>query len=158
MLRRYYMEDIRDDISSEVDWLVGACLAVRRNAIVEVGLMDEAYFMYSEDLDWCRRFKEAGWRIVYLPTARIMHYVGQSSDQAVTERHINFHRAKLRYFSKYHGRSAAGLLRVALLLNYVWQLVIETGKYILGHRRPLRRQRMRVYGHVLRSGLPPAGQ
>jgi GT2 family glycosyltransferase len=150
------MEDIADDASAEVDWLVGACLMVRREAILDVGLMDEAYFMYSEELDWCWRIKAADWRIVYLPAARIVHYVGQSSDQAVTERHINFHRAKLRYFSKYHGRVATGFLRTVLLLNYVWQLAVESGKYALGHRRALRRQRMNAYGQVLRSGLPPA--
>ncbi len=158
LLRRYYMEDIADDTSADVDWLVGACLMIRREAMLDVGLMDEAYFMYSEELDWCRRAKAAGWRIVYLPAARIVHYIGQSSDQATTERHINFNRAKLRYFSKSHGRSATSLLRAVLLLNYVWQLAVETGKYLLGHRRTLRRQRMRAYWQVLRSGLPPAGQ
>ncbi|UCG23142.1 MAG: glycosyltransferase family 2 protein [Chloroflexota bacterium] len=157
VLRRFYMEDIADDMSVEVDWLVGACLMVRREVILDVGLMDEAYFMYSEELDWCRRIKEAGWRIVYLPAAHIVHYIGQSSDQAVTERHINFQRAKLRYFSKYHGPRATGFLRVALLLNYIWQLAVETGKYVLGHRRALRRQRMYAYVQVIRSRLPPAG-
>ena len=157
ILRHYFMEDIADETGGEVDWLVGACLMVRREAIVDAGLMDEAYFMYSEELDWCRRIKTAGWRIVYLPAARIIHYVGSSSDQAATQRHINYQRAKVRYFYKYHGRGAGLVLRAILLLNYAWQLALEGGKYLLGHKRDLRRQRMSAYWLVLRSGLPPAG-
>jgi len=75
----------------------------------------------------------------------------------VTERHINFQRAKLRYFRKYHGPLAAGLLRLVLLLNYLSQLALEALKGLLGHKRPLRWQRVRAYWRVLRSGLRPAG-
>jgi GT2 family glycosyltransferase len=113
--------------------------------------------MYSEELDWCRRIKTAGWRVVYHPAAQVLHHVGKSSEQAVTARHINFQRAKLRYFRKHHGRVAASVLRVFLLANYAWQLVLEGLKGILGSKRALRRQRVRAYYDVLRSGLRPAG-
>jgi GT2 family glycosyltransferase len=157
ILRRYYMEDVSAENTGEVDWLVGACLMVRREAIIDAGLMDEAYFMYSEELDWCRRIKTAGWRIVYLPAARIIHYVGKSSEQATTRRHINYQRAKVRYFYKYHGPGVGLVLRAILLFNYAWQWALEAGKYLLGHKRELRRRRMGAYWLVLRSGLPPAG-
>jgi hypothetical protein len=157
LLSRYTMEDVPEDATADVDWLVGACLMARREAIAQVGPMDEGYFMYSEELDWCRRFKEAGWRIVYLPDAQIIHYVGKSSEQAVTRRHVNFQRAKLRYFYKFHGAAAGRLLRLILLLNYAWQLVLEGGKYLVGHRRALRKQRVKAYWQVLGTGLPPAG-
>jgi hypothetical protein len=156
-LDRYYFKDVAESAETDVDWLTGACLMVRREVVEQVGLMDEAYFMYSEELDWCRRIKNDGWRIVYLPRARVMHHVGKSSEQAVTERHINFQRAKLRYFRKYHGRAEAALLRVILVLNYSWQLVIEASKGLLGHKRSLRRQRVQAYWQVIRSGLRPAG-
>lgn len=156
-LDRFYFRDVADGAETDVDWLTGACLMVRREVIEQVGLMDEAYFMYSEELDWCRRIKNDGWRIVYLPRARVVHHVGKSSEQAVTERHINFQRAKLRYFRKYHGRTAAGLLRLILVLNYSWQLAIEATKGLLGHKRSLRRQRIQAYWQVIRSGLRPAG-
>ena len=113
--------------------------------------------MYSEELDWCRRIKEDGWRVVYHPAARIVHHVGKSSEQAVTARHINFQRAKLRYFRKYHGRAVAALLRIFLLSSYAWQLVLEMVKGALGSQPALRRQRVRAYRDVLRSGLRPAG-
>ena len=157
MMRHYFAEDLPVDSPVEVDWLVGACLMARKEVVDQVGLMDEAFFMYSEELDWCRRIKEQGWRIVYLPQAQIIHHVGRSSEQAVTERHINFQRAKLRYFRKYHGRFPTMLIRAILLLNYVWQLALELGKGILGNQRSLRRQRAGAYWRVLRSGLKPAG-
>ena len=157
LLAHYYMQDQPDDATSEVDWLTGACLLVRREVLEQVGGLDEDYFMYSEELDWCRRIKTAGWRIVYLPAAQIMHHVGKSSEQAVTARHINFQRAKLRYFRKYHGRAACLALRLFLLLSYLGQMGLESAKGLLGHKRALRRQRVTAYWQVLRSGLRPAG-
>lgn len=157
LLDKYFMRDRPDDAVSDVDWLMGACLMVRRQVIEEVGALDEAYFMYSEELDWCRRIKTAGWRVVYLPTAQVIHHEGKSSEQAVTARHINFNQAKLRYFRKYHGRLACLVLRLWLLANYAWQMGLEGAKGLVGHKRPLRRQRVSAYWQVLRSGLRPAG-
>jgi len=157
LLRRYYAEDLPLDRAVDVDWLTGACLMVREEVIDQVGLMDEAYFMYSEELDWCRRMKEEGWRIVYVPTAEIVHHVGKSSEQAVVQRHINFHQAKLRYFRKYHGPLATNILRIVLLMNYCWQLAVELFKGIVGHNRTLRWQRVQAYWQVLKSGIRPAG-
>jgi hypothetical protein len=136
---------------------MGACLMTRREVIEQVGGMDEGYFMYSEELDWCHRIKQAGWGIVYLPTAQVIHHTGKSSEQAVTTRHINFQQAKLRYFRKYHGRLAAFILRLFLLFMYGWQLGLEAIKGLAGHKRPLRWQRVHAYWQVLRSGLRPAG-
>lgn len=157
LLIHYYARDLPDDQIADVDWITGACMMAPRTAVEAVGGMDEAYFMYSEELDWCRRFKNAGWRVVYLPIAQIIHYEGKSSEQAVVARHINFQQAKLRYFRKYHSRLAASLLRLFLLCNYLWQLILEGVKGVLGHKRPLRRQRVRAYWAILRSGLHPAG-
>jgi hypothetical protein len=130
---------------------------VRREVLEQIGLLDEGYFMYSEELDWCRRMKAAGWRVVYLPAARVIHHEGKSSEQALTARHIAFQRAKLRYVRKYHGRLACSLLRALLLAQYLWQLGLESLKGVAGHKRPLRWQRVQAYWRVLRSGLRPAG-
>lgn len=157
LLERYYVQDRPDDVISEVDWVVGACLLVRREAIEQVGVMDAAYFMYSEELDWCRRIKGAGWRVVYFPEAQIIHHEGKSSEQVVTSRHIYFQRAKLRYFRKYHGRLACWFLRVFLLKGYVWQICVEGAKGLVGHKRALRWERVGSYWRVVRSGLRPAG-
>jgi N-acetylglucosaminyl-diphospho-decaprenol L-rhamnosyltransferase len=157
LLRRYYALDLPDEAIAEVDWVVGAAIMVPRKVYNQIGGMDEAYYMYSEELDWCRRIKAAGWRVVYFPHAKIIHHYGKSSEQAVTSRHINFQRAKLRYFRKHHGRLAATLLRVYLLFGYACQIILEWSKGVLGIKPALRRQRVRTYVDVIRSGLRPAG-
>ena len=90
-------------IGQEVDWVVGAALLVRREVVTQLGGFDEGYFMYSEELDLCRRIKKAGWQIVYLPSAQIIHHEGKSSEQVVAARHIRFQTSKVRYFRKFHG-------------------------------------------------------
>jgi GT2 family glycosyltransferase len=153
ILRRYYMADTPDNEVQAVDWLVGACLLVRRKAWEEVGGLDERYFMYSEELDWCRRIKDAGWGVVYLPTATVIHHEGKSSEQVVPARHIYFQSSKVRYFRKHHGAVQAELLRWFLLTTYVYQLAREGFKWLVGHKRPMRRERMGAYVQVLKSGL-----
>ncbi len=153
VLERYYILDRSDDETQDVDWVKGAALMARGEAIQQVGLMDEDFFMYSEELDWCRRFREAGWRIVYLPSAQIVHYEGKSSEQVVPARHIHFQTSKVRYFRKHHGLVMAEALRLFLLGSYVWQLGLEGANWLVGHRRPLRAQRMAAYRQVLASGL-----
>lgn len=153
LLERYYVSDRPDDIPQDVDWLCGAALMARSEAIAQVGPMDEGFFMYSEELDWCRRFKEAGWRIVYLPAARVIHYEGKSSEQVLPARHVHFQTSKVRYFRKYHGPLVAEALRLFLLSNYLWQMGVEGCKWLVGHKRPLRAQRIAAYSQVLRSGL-----
>ncbi len=157
ILDRYYMRDVADDETAVVDWVMGACMMVRQSVVAQAGGMDEAYFMYSEELDYCRRIKETGHQIIYLPTAQVIHHLGKSSEQAVTSRHINFNRAKLRYFQKYHGHFVAFVLRLFLLKSYGLQILIEGVKGIVGHKRPLRWQRIKSYWLVIRSGLRPAG-
>lgn len=157
LLRHYYAADLPDDAIADVDWVMGAAMLLPRAVVDAVGGMDEAYFMYSEELDWCRRIKEMGWRVVYYPDAQVVHHEGKSSEQATTARHLNFQRAKLRYFRKYHGRFPAMLLRIFLLKSYAFQLFVEGIKGVLGHKRPLRWQRVQSYWQVIRSGLTPAG-
>jgi N-acetylglucosaminyl-diphospho-decaprenol L-rhamnosyltransferase len=157
VLDYYYARDVADGETAVVDWLMGACLMMRQEVVAQVGGLDEAYFMYSEELDYCRRIKQAGWRVVYYPPAKVTHLLGKSSEQAVTRRHINFNQAKLRYFRKYHGRLPAATLRLFLLASYSWQLTLEAIKGVVGHKRPLRWQRVKAYWLVLRSGLRPAG-
>jgi N-acetylglucosaminyl-diphospho-decaprenol L-rhamnosyltransferase len=159
ILRRYYMLDASPSPGEPqaVDWVVGACLLVRRAAYEQVGGLDEGFFMYSEELDWCRRIKDAGWEVLYLPTAQVIHHEGKSSEQVVPARHIHFQSSKVRYFRKHHGRLQAEVLRGFLLLTYVYQAAREGLKWLLGHKRPLRAERLRAYRQVIRSGLRGGG-
>ena len=153
VLERYYVLDRPDDVVQDVDWVTGAALLARRKAIQQVGPMDEGFFMYSEELDWCRRIKAAGWQVVYLPTATVIHHEGKSSEQVIPARHIYFQSSKVRYFRKHHGSLQAEVLRWFLLATYAYQLAREGFKWLVGHKRPLRAERVRAYRQVLRSGL-----
>lgn len=155
---RYRMLDRPDGVEMEVDWVVGAALLVRREAIAQAGLLDEGYFMYSEEMEWCRRIKGRGWRVVYQPAATVIHHEGRSSEQVMAAQHIHFQTSKLRYYRQVHGRGWALALRALLVATYVGRCAVEGLKWLLGHRRPLRAERLRAYGQVLRSGLRPAGQ
>jgi N-acetylglucosaminyl-diphospho-decaprenol L-rhamnosyltransferase len=139
--------------ATPVDWVVGAALMARRETLEQVGGFDEGYFMYSEELDWCRRARGAGWQIVYLPAAEIIHYEGKSSEQVVAARHIRFQRSRIRYFRKFHGPLTAESLRLAVLAMFAVELLLEGGKWLLGSQRKLRRERVKAYAQLLRSRL-----
>ena len=151
---RYYARECADDETCDVDWLVGAALLVRRETYKKVGMLDEAtFFMYSEEVDWCKRIKAAGWRVVYFPQAVIVHHEAKSSDQVSTRRLIYFNTSKVRYMTKHHGALQGNLARVALLTLFRWEWLIEAVKWVLGHKRPLRAERMKAYADVMKSGL-----
>ena len=149
VLDHFYVTDQPDDGTFEVDWVQGCALMARREVYDQIGGLDTGYVMFSEELDWCRRAKQAGWRVLYLGEATITHYGGQSTDQVVTRKHIYFQQSKIRYFRKFHGRGFALALRGFLLLSYCAQVVLEAGKLLLGSRRDLRRARIRTYLTVI---------
>jgi N-acetylglucosaminyl-diphospho-decaprenol L-rhamnosyltransferase len=151
--RRYHMADVPADRVQAVDWLVGAALLTRREVLDQAGGFDEGYFMYSEELDWQRRVKQSGWKVVYLPTAVITHYEGKSSEQVTAARHIRFNRSKVRYFRKHYGRLQGELVRLALLVMFGFEWTIEAAKYVLGSQRAMRRTRLSAYSQLIRSGL-----
>jgi GT2 family glycosyltransferase len=85
----------------EVDWVSGACMVVRRESVEDVGLMDERFFMYWEDVDWCRRMWQKGWKVVYYPASSIIHHVGGSSNKSLIRSRLYFHKSCYEYFVKY---------------------------------------------------------
>ncbi|HLI50331.1 MAG TPA: glycosyltransferase family 2 protein [Thermomicrobiaceae bacterium] len=84
-----------------IDHPLGACLMVRRAVIEQTGGMDAGYFMYSEEIDWCRRIKQLGWTILLAPAARVIHHGGQSTSQVVEEMFLQLHRSRARYLRRY---------------------------------------------------------
>ncbi len=151
VLRRFYVADRSDDEVQDVDWLVGACLCVRGSAAAAVGLFDERFFLYSEEVDWCHRFRAAGWRVVYRPEAEVVHLEGGSSRQDLLAREIHFQASKRRYIAKWHGPRLARLFSAYLVLEYLARGAEETLKLLLGSRVAERRTRLRVIGGYLRS-------
>jgi len=85
----------------EVNWVSGACMMVRRQAIEEVGPMDEHFFMYWEDADLCKRMWEKGWKVIYLPEVSLYHHIGKSSDSRPLRSIYHFHRSSFLYFDKH---------------------------------------------------------
>jgi len=85
----------------EADWVSGACMVVRREAVNDAGLMDEQFFMYWEDAAWCRNIRQKGWKVVYFPQASIVHFVGISSQKRPIRSLYEFHKSCFILFSKY---------------------------------------------------------
>ncbi len=111
-LRQFLMKDFDHASVKEVDWLMGACLMVRESAVKEVGGMDERFFLYFEDVDWCRRMWEKGWKVMYVPQAQFSHFHQRSSEGSSvmsvlfnrsTRAHIT---SAIKYFWKYRGKPA----------------------------------------------------
>lgn len=152
-LDAFYVRDRADGDTCAVDWIVGAAMLTRQSAYAKTGGLDEkSFFMYSEELDWCRRMVLAGWQVVYHPAAVIIHHEGQSSQQVSARRMLNFNRSKVRYFAKHHGKTQAALLRVSLQAQFLWQMGLEAAKWLAGHRRPLRAERIQAYWKTI-SGM-----
>ncbi len=153
MLNRFHVADVSDEAIADVDWVQGSALMARREVYERVGGLDTGYMMFSEELDWCKRTRLAGWRVVYLGGAQIIHHGGKSTEQVAARKHIHFQESKLRYYYKYHGRGVSALLRLFLLASYLWQIVLESVKRGLGSKREMRRERIHAYWQVIRSGL-----
>jgi N-acetylglucosaminyl-diphospho-decaprenol L-rhamnosyltransferase len=153
LLDWFFVRDMPDDSTYPVDWVKGSALLGRREVWEQIGGLDERYIMYAEEMDWCHRVKDAGWQIYYVGDAKIIHHEGQSTKQVKARSHVHFQQSKLRYFRKFHGRWQAEILRFVLVLNYANQAMLESVKWLVGHKRPLRIERLRDYSIVLRSLL-----
>jgi N-acetylglucosaminyl-diphospho-decaprenol L-rhamnosyltransferase len=152
-LDEFYVTQPPDNATLDVDWVQGSALLARREVYEQIGGLDTGYVMFFEETDWCKRAKDAGWRAVYFGMAQIVHHGGKSTEQAGARKHIYFQESKLRYSRKYFGRGFATILRVFLLSQYLWQMSIEALKSAVGHQRTMRRERIRTYWQVIRSGL-----
>jgi hypothetical protein len=153
LLDQYYVADAQDDAVLDVDWVQGSALLARHTIYEQIGGLDAGYVMYFEEMDWCKRARDCGWRVVYLGTTSIIHHGGKSTDQIGARKHIYFNESKLRYFRKYHGIFFAQILRIFLLLSFLLQVIQEGAKGLIGHKRQMRFQRVQIYWQVILSGL-----
>lgn len=96
------------------DYVEGACLLVRRQAFEEVGGLDENYFMYAEEVDWCYAMREKGWQVWYQPSAKVIHLGGGSSKNRKPQREADLYRSRVRFFRKHYGDRAAQLLKLQI--------------------------------------------
>jgi N-acetylglucosaminyl-diphospho-decaprenol L-rhamnosyltransferase len=126
--------------TAEVDWVIGAAMLVRNAAITQIGQLDERFFLFSEEVDWCYRFKAAGWKIVYFPDAEAIH-VGEASHGGLMVR--EYVRSNLRYIAKHHGQDAAERARRVMLIGVTIRGLLHRG---------LKRRANREAAHWLASG------
>jgi GT2 family glycosyltransferase len=104
VMAKYNMTYESPDRTHEVDAVSGAFLMIRRNVVDEIGPLDERFFMYGEELDWCLRAKRAGWSVMYYPEAQIVHYKGESTKYNSRKAAIEFHRAMYLFHRKHFAR------------------------------------------------------
>jgi len=107
------------DAPIEVEAISGACMLVKRAAIDDVGLWDEGYFLHCEDLDWCMRFRQRGWKILFVPAARITHALGACSKDRRVFVEWHKHKGMMRFYRKFFGQQYSGLL-MGLVATGVW--------------------------------------
>jgi N-acetylglucosaminyl-diphospho-decaprenol L-rhamnosyltransferase len=117
---RYNLTFLPENETHDVDSVVGAFMIVREKAIRQVGLLDETFFMYGEDLDWCKRVKEAGWTVVYYPDVQVMHVKRASSRQSKRAQY-EFVRAFLIFYNKHYRAQTPWWLHVAVLMSIAFQ-------------------------------------
>lgn len=148
--RKYSGKAARTGEPFEVDSLIGACIAIRSAALQQVGFLDEDYFFFLEETDWCLRLRRAGWKIFHVPQARIVHLQGQSKRLRPSHAWIEYYRSLYLFFKKNRSLLSYGVLRVfrfvKLMINFI---LTAAGLCItLGMKRRYR-EKIRVYGHLL---------
>lgn len=128
LLKKHVVMMTMDDTAERVDWLPGASMMVRREVFESVGLMDEGYFLYYEETDFCLAARHAGWECWYVPQSRVMHHAGQSTGVTGTQGLVNrrpsyWFESRRRYFVKNHGWLYAVATDLVWALSFMTQQV-----------------------------------
>lgn len=139
------------DRAFPIDFPLGACLVARRAVLDRVGLLDDTYFMYSEEVDWCRRIRAAGWKIVCLPTAEVVHYGGRSTSQQPGAMFVELHRSRLRYYRRFESRRFVRLAQLLTRLGVLKEVLVAWRRYRRGELSATAwRDRVRACGTIFR--------
>jgi len=139
--RRYPSKLVDYDGPVEVEAVLGACLFARREVIEQVGMIDEGYFFFLEETDWCHRIRAAGWRIVHLPDAYVIHLYGESTKKKTPLRtRIEYYRSRYLFFQKNRSAAAYRVLRAIVMAKILLGVVFggrradEYRKILAWHR------------------------
>lgn len=148
--RAYHLAGTPDDVEQEVDWVVGAAILVRKIAIQQVGAFDPSFRMYAEEVEWCWRLRRHGWRTGFVAAAEIVHHESASASQDLPRRLREFNDSRIQLTERLYGSGWARVIAAGIRVDYAIRLLRESAKWLLGHRRDLRRARMRFYADALR--------
>lgn len=119
----FSMDGYAYDAVDNVEVLTAWFLMISRMALQMVGGLDEQFFMYGEDIDWCHRFRAAGWQVVFYSDAGALHYASASADQAPTRFYVEMRRANMQYFRKHHGRIGVFGYWLAIWVHEITRIV-----------------------------------
>jgi GT2 family glycosyltransferase len=144
----YLSRDVRQ--SFRCDWVTSACMLVRRAALDEIGLMDERFFVYMDDVELCRRLRRAGWHVWYEPGAQAVHFMGQSHLRATGSVSPRALRTFNRYFAMYHGLPAAYALKVIQAIGHSVRAALYGGA-ALAHLGDADAARAKARAHLVNS-------
>jgi len=121
---QYFMSWWNHNSIKEINWASGSALMIRREALNEVGFLDEKMFMYSEDTDWCYRCWKKGWKIYYLPEAKIIHYDAQSAKISPVNRLIQVLESRYYFFKKHSYKNRIFILKMIVLLGLIGRIIM----------------------------------
>lgn len=120
----YHMANWDVDTPREVEVIQGASLLLRRAALDQVGLLDDRYFMYTEEVDLCYRLRQGGWQLFWVPKSKVVHYGGQSTKQVPTKMFLCLYQSKLIFLRKHYGWLAAQFYKLILLFATLARLLM----------------------------------
>ena len=135
----------------QVDYVEGACLLVRRSAYAAIGGMDEGYWMYAEEVDWCRRMAQSGWQVWYQPAAPVLHWGGGSSANRKVEREADLYRSRVRFMRSHGGALQANALKAMLYTSTATKAVAFGVLRRLGLGQPRKTPSLRMLVAALRD-------
>lgn len=148
----YDMERWDTSVPRQVDTVPGTCFLARRAALAQVGLLDEDYFIYSEEVDLCQRLRRHGWKIHWNPRAVVVHHGGESTRQVARAMFVRLYHGKILYFRKHHGRPAATVYKLILAAATAARLLASPAMWLEPPRvRSRHRVLMGHYGQLLRA-------
>lgn len=114
-----------------VDWVGGACLLARRTAIEEIGMLDEGFFMNSEEVDWCYRMCRQGWEVWYTPDSAVIHLGGASAKRSTAAQRLRNYRGKVLFLSKHRSVAAGRLAQLNFILASAFKAIVHQLLYLM---------------------------
>jgi GT2 family glycosyltransferase len=138
----------------KVDSVMGACLMTKREILSHTGLLDESYFMYGEEVDFCKRVKNAGWDVFFCPDAKIIHYGGQSSKLAFQKNLIEEHKSRILYMNKYFSKTKRNIGKILIQAGLMIRILACIKDFIkVNGKEKLAYKRFELYKNVFKFYL-----
>lgn len=156
--QKYLGKELEIEKPIEVESIIGAFMVIRKEAINDVGLMDEAYFFFFEETDWCMMMRNKGWKVIHHPDVKLYHLQGQTAKKVHIAARIEYWRSRYIFFRKHYGKTTLRILQISLiaklLLNIIFNLLISIATLFYSKRSV---EKSRLYLKILSwhcKGMP----